>query len=310
MIWLRADANPRLGAGHLVRMLELQRRLGGQVRLMVRHDMMAVCMANDAPVTWLRDGMAPLPELQPGDTIVFDLKQLPAAAVTAARQAGARTVVIEDDAAAGRQADLLIDCNRPAAEARDADREWFGPKYPLLRAAVVQLRRAPQKKQPHHVVIALGGGDAGSLALRLARDLSAMRLRLTILAGWGESEPQGLPRGIDWQRATPHALTLLASADVLVCAGGVTMWEAFCLGRSVVVLPRSAEQERNARRQEALALVAPAGDVAMAAALVQECARVPAASYQRARAAREAVDGHGMDRLEDWLAGLHGRMCR
>ncbi len=307
MIWLRADADARLGAGHLVRMVELQRRLGPLARLLVKRDLLATCIAAQAAVDWFDAGKVPLPDLHADDTVVFDVKHLPAAAVQAVRAAGARAVVIEDDGSAGRKADLLVDCNRLPDEAENPQREWFGPKYPLLRGNVVQLRRAPQQKKPHHVVIALGGGDAGPLAVTLANHLQQARLRLSILAGWGESQQPSLPRGVEWQRATPHALTLLSSADVLVCAGGVTMWEGFCLGRTVVVLPRSAEQERNARRQDTFAFTAPAGDVSTAAALVQECVRVPALAYQRARAAYETVDGHGLDRLEEWLVSLHGR---
>ena len=291
-IWLRADANPQLGAGHLVRMLELARQLEGRARLMVRHDLMAVCVAEGAPVTWLKPGESPVPELGRGDAIVFDVKNLPAAAVRAARATGARAVVIEDDGRAGEEADILIDCNRRPDEASAPRRQWFGPHYPLLREAVLRLRRPPVQKKPHHVVLAMGGGAAGQLVLDLLRELHAQRLRVTVIAGWGEGAPRAVPRGVEW---------VLASADIIVCAGGVTMWEGLCLGKPVVVLPRNAEQERNARRQERMAAVAHLGDLSGIIGIIRDFMRNPARAHEFARRGYDTVAGEGMHALTEYL---------
>lgn len=300
-IWLRADANPQLGAGHLVRMLELARQLEGRARLMVKHDLMAVCIAEQAPVAWLKPGESPVPELGQGDAIVFDVKNLPAAAVRAARQAGARAVVIEDDGRAGEEADILIDCNRFPEEATAPLRQWFGPHYPLLREAVLRLRRPPVQKTPHHIVIALGGGAAGPLVLDLLRELHAQRLRVTVIAGWGEGAPRAVPRGVEWLHAPADAPSVLASADIIVSAGGVTMWEGLCLGKTVVVLPRNVEQERNARRQEKMVAVARVGDLSGTVGIIRDFMRNPARACDFARRGYATVAGEGMHALKEYL---------
>lgn len=301
LIWLRADANAQLGAGHLVRMLELERQLAGRARLMVTHDLMAVCIAEQRLVIWRKPGEPTVPELREGDTIVFDLKNLPAAAVRAAQLAGARAVVIEDAGLAGEKADLLIDCNRFPEEANEPLKQWFGPHYPLLREAVVKLRRPPVRKTPHHIVIALGGGSTGSLVRELMRELRELRLRVTVIAGWGEGAPRDVPHGVDWLHAPAEAPAVLVSADIVVSAGGVTMWEGLCLGRTVVVLPRNAEQERNARRQEKMVAVARVGDVIGTIGIIRDFIKNPARAYDFARGGYDNVTGEGMRALKEYL---------
>jgi spore coat polysaccharide biosynthesis predicted glycosyltransferase SpsG len=226
-----------------------------------------------------------------------------------------RAVVAIDDLNRDLDVALVVDPAPGASSAphRRAGRVLAGARYalvdPSLRAATV----SEVASAPATVLVTTGAADLHGTGASIAAAVAAAHPTLRVRLVPPSSEAS---MSVDTRRSlTPHRPGVevveaadglaveLASADVVVTAGGVTLLEALCLGRPAVAVVTAANQRANVE-----------GAVASGAALVAEPAHVADAvtrlvANTRLRedlsmAGRVLVDGLGAERVADAIVDV------
>ncbi|MGH3761785.1 spore coat protein, partial [Actinophytocola sp.] len=243
---LRADAGPSIGVGHLSRcvaLAEVAVARGWRVRL----------AGEVAGAGWLLDRLSTLdvPVLPPAslvaqvadlgaDVVVVDhygLGELPEV------RAVARLVSISDGRFGRRAADVVVDANlAPAPRPPDGSPALLaGPSFAPLRADVLAARAIRARRiagRPPRVVVVMGGGaaaDAVSAAMTALRD-TGLALDVLAISATPVPVPSGAGQRFTVQPPTPSLPTLLADADLVVSAAGVTLLELCCIGVPAVLV--------------------------------------------------------------------------
>jgi len=338
---VRADADPKLGVGHIMRCLALihaWRERGGAVSLAshalpeaLQRRMLAVgATVVDLPARWPdeRDLVATLnvvEELQPG-ALLCDGYHLDAAYQESLRASGRPVAVIDDDAHLPRYAaDLVVNPSPgvpPRAYRVDPEcRLMLGPGHALLRPEFVGRR--PRRREaipPRSILITLGGGALREPATRLIAGLAATgRAGLHVRVVLGPAAEAGLDEAlcaaadsrleVETLRNVQDMAELMESADLAVAAAGVTAWELAYLGVPMLVTVRAPNQRHNAAGLVAAGAAVSLGPAAElraedVAAVVKDLADQPEKLPAMSEAGRGLVDGRGTERVIEALAEM------
>jgi spore coat polysaccharide biosynthesis predicted glycosyltransferase SpsG len=234
-----------------------------------------------------------LPDLESADLLVIDSYRSRADDGDRFR---ASVLAAVDDLARDLAVDVLIDPNPCEADPphRRARRVLSGPRYALVRADDTEPK--PVEATVEEIVVTFGAADrpgtGGSIASALAAAMPSTRTRL-VVGPWGSPVA---PDGVDVLHAPPDLAPILARADVVVTAGGVTLLESLLLGRPTIVVVTASNQERAARgaSDAGAAIECRSSDAA-------RCVRELVADLERrqllANNARAHVDGRGPERV-------------
>lgn len=331
----RVAAGPALGFGHLRRAVSLAVALGAEPVVSVRGNRLAQGAAGRLGCRVMSgSAAAALARVMPA-VLVIDDPNATAARVwlRAARERRIPVASVHDLGIAWIESDLLIDgsftkSNRvapdqitratrllhgPRREGQGNDpRFLLGPGYMPLDPDLGTYRRAAQDGGPPRVLIALGGGPRRRHALALARAIRREQpdVLIRIAGGFtGQSRPDP---GIVWLPALPTLGEELAAATVAIVAGGVTLYEACCLGVPSVAVAVStlSAQRHTVRAAAALGVTRAAGALgdpgtpARVANRVRELLNGPKLRMDLAAAGRRVVDGRGAPRVARALGHL------
>jgi len=326
----RADAGPELGAGHVVRMLALAEAAGERG--------WQTTLCGDVSVPWIEEAAnAQGVERGPGfddaaglteavtslqaDAVVVDHYGLPPDLRSAAHSAGAVLVSVEDLGFGRRPADVVIDYHVGSdQEAHPDDGSAVvlrGPAYVPVRRAVVAARqqRAAARVADHDpllTLVVLGGTDAAGVTPLACDVLAGIDRRLDVIVVGdhrcevGRVAVRSVPAG----QPLPG---LLADADVVLSAAGVSAYEACCIGTPAALVAVAANQqgayERLVRYGLALGLGSthdlrdrPDAAADLLLGWLDDTGRRAA----MARRASASVDGDGADRILDAISLVAG----
>lgn len=338
-LFIRADASPSIGTGHVLRMLALaqawRRRTAALPTFLCRALPPAVAQrlaAAGCPVHLLADepddpgcAVATAAALAPGVAagaptwLVADGYHFGAPFQAAVRATGARLAIVDDNAENGPyDCDLVVNQNLHAEAAAYAARTattrlLLGSRFALVREEFLRLRDRevippPQAKR---VLVTMGGADADNVTGRVLEALQARDVALRVLVGAASPHAAALaervrpPTGLlrDVQDMAPH----LEWAELVVTAAGSTCWE-LCLAGLPFVAIETADNQRALKRALVAAGAAQDGGTAsalraadLAAGVTSLCGDV-AARRALTAAARAVVDGWGSDRVAAELA--------
>jgi UDP-2,4-diacetamido-2,4,6-trideoxy-beta-L-altropyranose hydrolase len=267
-LFVRADADARLGVGHLMRCLALAqawRHTHGPVTFigrlestplqarLVREGFGLLPVASSAAYsreTGVLPAQLPIPEEDSGAWYVVDGYHFDLAHHRALRQAGFHVLVIDDNAhLSAYEADIILNQNLHADKLRyrcnpDAV-SLLGTKYALLRQEflpAIQPARMPPSLC-RRILVTLGGADPGNVSLTVLKALQRLcgnhraDLEVRVVVGPANPHLAALQRGLvnlpfvcDLVSASDDMPTLMHWADVAVTAAGGTCWELACLG--------------------------------------------------------------------------------
>lgn len=212
---LRADAAPELGVGHLSRCVAVAKAA------QARGWDVALCGTFTAG-EWLLGDLPTVRSMQPADVVLIDHYGLGELSLPSL------TVSIEDGKFGRRRADIVVDANLHTAPRPNDGSPLVlqGPRYAPLRAEIRTARglRGPEAVPPK-VVVVMGGGAAASA---VAAAVTAIR-ETGVPASVTAISPTPIP-GVTVIPPTPELPFLLASADLVVSAAGVTLLELCCIG--------------------------------------------------------------------------------
>jgi UDP-2,4-diacetamido-2,4,6-trideoxy-beta-L-altropyranose hydrolase len=323
---IRADANAHIGAGHVMRSIalgEAWQRAGGEAVLFTVAPTPLTSIAaerrgisvrsygsNDAAL----DALVAWAPAHAGAWVALDSYDIGRDAHRSVRAAGARLLVIDDCATPPDvDCDILLNQNigvdlrryRLAA----ATRCCFGPEYALIRDEFRRERLAPRFEQlASRLVVTFGGADVHDQARRVARVLTNARppVDATIVAGQAhaslDSERVNGDRiHVRWQPPTEQMASVLAGADMAVCAAGSTCWELAHLGVPALTLVVADNQLRVATGLHDAGVIRNLGwfdavsDADLASAI--DALRRDDGRAEMSRRGRALVDGRGADRV-------------
>jgi spore coat polysaccharide biosynthesis predicted glycosyltransferase SpsG len=308
----RVAAGPRTGFGHLVRSRSLARAIGDHPLVSIRGSEATRRTAASSGWTVINmDGEQALDAVCP-DVLVVDDPSAAAAEpwIRAARRASVPVAAIHDLGLGYIESDLGIDGSvLPRHDMTGVHGDLTGPAFAILDPAFALPRSTAA--QPARVLVALGGGAhvggyADGFADAIARAVEDADIR--VASGFTVSPtPLAMPRG-RWIRANEGLAEELASADVVVCAGGLTLYEACALGRPAVAVSVTGAQQLTITAVTRRGAAINAGAAATAADRVGEAVAhlmaQPSARHSMADAGRRLVDGRGAFRVADALRGL------
>lgn len=170
----------------------------------------------------------------------------------ACRERGARTLFIDDARFVVPGADVLLNSSilAPARTPRRAGvRMFLGPQWFLWEGDDgVVAAPGPWEKT---VLLTFGGSDPTGLTVKAVKSLSALSwpgvgFRVMLGPGFAQAgEMESLIRDradCEIVRDPPSPLAYFRAADVVVCAGGRTMYELSALGRPFVAVASAAHE--------------------------------------------------------------------
>ncbi len=325
-ILFRVDGGPLLGMGHVYRSLAIADALRGTSQADVAflmsadHDRGIVTVSRHGyPVRVAGDGrletyLEHIRDYAP-HILINDLPALEDRWLRALAHLGASTINLVD---------TLDDLERTEHYAQvivsvmNQDREtpegfYGGPAYAILRShfqgRVKELRDAPRL-----VLLSFGGGDPQGLTLLAARALATLASEIELVAVAGpafaygaefEALSDGLPRRVPLiHEAGGHIADLMLEADVVVCSGGMSVYEIAALGTPGLVLAQNAREDARMRLFARHGTIEYLGlGTEVDAARLREALLALLGDPQRRRAmsarGRELVDGLGAARAAE-----------
>lgn len=331
---VRADADFRIGSGHLMRCFSLAQKWqtrGGRIVIATNCDndrlrrhfaaanmpITAIEHPHPNPMDW--DQTSKILNSNPGAWLVLDGYHFDSTYQRRVKEFGHRLVVIDDTAHLDRyHGDIVLNQNLKAEHtdysARSFTRFLLGPRYALLRQEFL-IRRDLKKKIPRiasKVLVTLGGGDDKSQSLQVMRSLQSMRIEgLEAVVVVGAANPN---RGAIEAEANKSKFLirltydagnmpeLMEWADLAVCAGGTTCWELAFMGVPALVIILAANQQINAECLEEKGVSVNLGWFSrlsrekIAQNLI-EIANAENIREQMSRRGRFLVDGKGIERV-------------
>lgn len=305
---------PRVGFGHLVRCRSLARVLGVVPMAAVRGN--AATRRRAAAWGWRLVDVGSDDQLRALDAqlVVIDDPSVTSAGawLRRARRVGLPVASVHDLGIALVDSDLIIDGTvAPNRKARGRAGALLGPDYMLLDPAIRDWRDARRAK-PVRVLIALGGGSHRALAKRIANRVAARMPDVDVRATYGFCKGVGTPiqetaTRVHWIDASDGLSAELAAATVVVCAGGVTLYEACALGTPSVAVAVNARQGATIRGIARHGGTVPITTRPQQAGIAAQVERLLGDRLERQRmatAGRRLVDGRGALRVAARLRQL------
>jgi spore coat polysaccharide biosynthesis predicted glycosyltransferase SpsG len=298
-------AGPRVGFGHLMRARALAGCLDMDVTVSVRGGRAARVAAS--AIGAVVDARA---ALRDRDLLIVDdpSRMHGRAWIARARRRGIRSVSVHDDVWA-HDADLVVTAGLGIGTPRTtAPAVLHGARFYLLDTRIVRARRQrpPRRLARPRVLVALGGGHhVRAIAQNLTDAIlrACPRALVLVAAGFASGRRPAL-RQARWLSARQGLIRALATTDVAIVAGGVTLYEACALGVPSVALSVVPAQQPAIRAFAKARAVINAGDVSSDGAAIERAARsiaqlVRSAPLRAATAsrARRLVDGRGATRV-------------
>jgi len=334
---IRCDGGGKFGYGHVKRMVALARALRDREGLGV---LFALNGTEDAAQPIRRAGfevamlhgasdLETLVDANSPDILLLDGREGPNRAQLEKLKRGvAVTAVIDDGHDRRKAADLAYYPPVPGAKALD----WLGAntlarvgwEWSLLGLNINAVpTRAPSSRPT--VLVAMGGSDPHGLTLRMGKALSGLEpgFRIRFVIGTGMKDGAQVARGLVALRSNYETIegaddltTEYASADLALCAFGVTAYELATLGVPAIYLgltddhaaSASAFADAGMGRSLGVADRVPDAEIARA---VQGLMNKPQARREMRNAGLSLMDGRGAARIAaDLSAALQQAKAR
>lgn len=301
---LLPDEGPRAGLGHVGRCLALAQALqhrGWDARLVLR-DVMARRLARSAGIRTAASSTSRW------DLVVVDSYLRPRTLLRDNRARADLLAAIDDrHVLRPMEADFIL---RPSIGERSGTNVAGGSSYVLLRREHWRPRLTHHSPTVRRVLVTLGGyPDPVALARVVSAVLGAIPgVRVDVILGTrSDVSSLRLGRAAHVVQGPIPLRPLLMRADLVVTAGGQTLYEVLATGRPAVVLLAADNQVRQVRaaaRAGAVRLGPWLQDPRLQTKIsrsVRELASDPPRRHRLARTGRGLVDGRGALRAAAWL---------
>ncbi|MDE3155856.1 MAG: hypothetical protein KGN76_12180 [Acidobacteriota bacterium] len=308
---IRAAGGPRRGFGHLVRCAWLARVLEADAVVSVRGGDTAARVARRLGHRVVEGPAADVLQRTHPDLVLVDDPDGRAAErwCRAARRRRTPVASVHDLGLGRCRSDLQIDGSIEPIRPEKGSRALRGPRYAVLDPALARLRSLRLSETEPRVLIALGGGARAGLAWRLGRRIARQLpdVEVRVAGGFVDRQRSAPEPNLRWLPPANGLGRELARTTVAVLAGGVTLYEACCLGVPVVALAVVPAQRPTIRAFAARGAAIDAGTSRTAGRAVELVLGLMHDARRRraiGRRARAQVDGRGVWRVAAALSRL------
>jgi spore coat polysaccharide biosynthesis predicted glycosyltransferase SpsG/CMP-N-acetylneuraminic acid synthetase len=194
------------------------------------------------------------------DILINDLPALDAAYLEALSRVGATTVNLVDtlDDLEKTEAYAQVIVSVMSEEKETPENFYGGPAYAILRRHFRDTAQTKEiRSEPKLVVLTFGGSDPQGLTLKAARALQALPASVEAVAVAGpafsyqkefETLQATLGRRVPLMKQLEgHIADLMFEADLVLCSGGMTVYEIAALGTPGLVLAQNTREEARMR---------------------------------------------------------------
>ncbi len=262
-ILFRVDGSTSMGMGHVYRSLAIADALRGTSQadlaflMSADHDKGIVTVSRHGyPVRVAGDGrletyLEHIRDYAP-HILINDLPVLEDRWLRALSHLGASTInlvdTLDDLERTEHYAQIIVSVMNQDRETPEGF--YGGPAYAILRSHF-QGREKELRDDARLVLLSFGGGDPQGLTLLAARALADLDIEAVAVAGPAFSHldefqrlADELPRRVPLiQEAGGHIAELMLEADLVVCSGGMSVYEIAALGTPGVVLAQNARED-------------------------------------------------------------------
>lgn len=324
-ILLSCHASKKIGMGHFVRQLQVaeeMNRRGYNVTFVVSDYNPALNLLEQKNLTYIKTNKVPF-EVKPDpetDIIVLDISNTDANFIKTLRKNGAKVVSFEDLGAGRDHVNLLIDSNIDPSDFSKV-RSLFGLKYVIVHNRFSTFRNLEkvESEKIGRVAISMGGTDPKCIGPEIAKFLlkSGIDFKIDLILGAGFNDKNIKPESMNFirnndnkckiYRNLPDLAKILFNADVVICAGGITLYEACAVGTPAVVISQVEHQQQKASRVQNRGAAINMGmwrDTVLSKLLPTINSLDIAKRKKMSRAGKEMVDGKGLQRVVNEIEKL------
>lgn len=333
-ILFRADGSTSLGMGHVYRSLAIADVLRDTSQadivflMSADHEKGLVTVSRHGyPVRVVGDGrleayLEHIRDYAP-HILINDLPALEDRYLRALSHLGASTVnlvdTLDDLERTEHYAQVIVSVMNQERETPEGF--YGGPAFAILRSHF-QGRVKDVREQPRLVLLSFGGSDPQGLTLLAARALDDLDTAIELVAVAGpafsyreafDALAARLKRRVPLiHEAGGHIAELMLEADVMVCSGGMSVYEIAALGTPGVVLAQNAREDARMRqfaRHGTVEYLGLGTEVDEPQLRAQVAALLADATRRRAMSARgrALVDGLGASRAAEVVLASVGR---
>lgn len=232
-------------------------------------------------------------------------------------------LAIDDLADRSHECDILLDQNwfgdctetRYEGLVNKSCLHLLGPKYALLNPEYQLLRdRLPKRKDiVRRVLVFMGGSDPTNETAKVIdamneSDLSG--LIVDVVLGVNHPDSEGVMKKVRDRPGTflhqniPSLASLMASADLMISAGGSTTWERMCLGLPAIVISIAENQTSTSQTQAHSGYINFLGEMREVdsfriATAVRQAMKCPRTLQRQSDLCMTLVDGRGAERVAE-----------
>lgn len=340
---IRADADPTMGTGHVMRCLALAqewKERGGRVVLVTACKLEGLLdrfAEEGAEVVRLSDAYP-----HPGDLavtervlraqrdawLVLDGYHFVGEYQSCVSDLIQHVMVLDDNAhLAWYRAEIILNQNIHAASLAlrypVSCRLLLGPRFVLLRREFRALERRTRTppRIARRVLVVLGGTDPGNVTLKVLNALRAVAvpsLEVVVLLGAANrhrrevvASAERMPFAVQLERDSRNVSRWMLWAELAVAGAGTVAWELCYLGLPMVLIPLADNQRllAHAFADRGLAALVSDADVTapgVLSSIIQDLAYDHARRCEIGARCVDVVDGQGAVRVVDELLGDQG----
>ena len=271
---VRADASPKIGAGHVMRCLALSKAWqfsGGDVTFacaevlptvqerLQREGFYLVAIEGEPGSEQDAQRTCELAKQLPAEWVVVDGYRFAPDYYRKLRGRGLKSLAIDDDGRFDEYvSDAVLNQNASAEQAMYGNRQpctklLLGSSFVLLRPEFARASREREiPRVARRLLITMGGSDPENVTLKAIEaltEISGEKLEIRVVLGSGYCHAAELRRlvwnskaSICFEEDPPDMVPLMAWADLAISAAGGTCWELAYMGVPAVVIAISGDQ--------------------------------------------------------------------
>lgn len=324
-ILFSCHASKKIGMGHFTRQLNIaleMRRRGHKIIFIAPSYNPAISLLDRKKLFYIKSDKVPF-DVKPGlevEIIILDINNTDDDYIKTLRKNYNKVISFDDQGSGRNHVDLLVDSNLDLPGSLNT-KSLFGPKYILIdkRFSIFRNKKKLINEKINKVVISMGGTDPGGIGTIITGFLlkAEINFKIDLILGAGFDDKEVKPEDSKLikknsskckvHKGLSDISEILYDADVVICAGGITLYEACAVGTPALVISQAKHQQKQATLVQSWGAAANLGmwKESVLTKLLQTIHSLDAVKRKEMSiAGKKMVDGEGLKRVVNEIEKL------